>query len=193
MTDRSKAWPERLFNAALILAGVAVLLVALGKLCPGLHLSPRDRDQRGTSWLHVITMAAGVSLYDHHRVAFVNMNHGPMDPILKYAIHRLLPFLTPGMVTRFFVLLLPFGILAAMGYALQGRWPAAIFCTGCLYLFLLGLTPFQFLIGRSDPAAAFFLALMLVAADFAAQTANKRRLVSSGNSLASDCSDPWCF
>ena len=123
--------------------------------------------REGTSWLHVLALQAGVPLYDHTRVAFLNMNHGPLDPILKSWLHALLPFLTPAMVTRFFVLLLPFGLFLALHRALRAHAVAAAACTGALYLFLLGLAPPHLLIGRSDPAALFFLALMLPAGDAA--------------------------
>ncbi len=184
MIRGAKAWSDRLLHSALALAGIAVLIVVFGN-CAQAFVFPLEIEiKEGTSWLHVMALEAGVPLYDHHRVAFVNMNHGPMDPLLKYAAHRLLPFLSPAMVTRFFSLFLPFGILAAMGRAFGGRWLVAILSSGCVYLFILGLTPFQFLIGRSDPAALFILSLMLVAADVAAHAIPRGRSVASARFLA---------
>lgn len=146
---------------AWLLAALAMAFVGLAN-CGLAFVFPLEIEAReGTSWLHVMALEAKVSLYDHSQVAFLNMNHGPLDPILKYAIHALLPFLQPAMVTRVFVLLLPFGLFAAFVVATKRRWLAAFAAAGALYLFLLGLVPFHFLIGRSDPAALFFLALML--------------------------------
>ena len=68
-------------------------------------------------------MRAGVSIYDHGQVAFVNMNHGPLDPLLKYGIATVLPFLTPAMVTRFFVVALPLGLWLALKRATPGNLP----------------------------------------------------------------------
>ncbi len=123
--------------------------------------------REGTSWLHVLAMQAGVSLYDHTRVAFLNTLPGPLDPLLKYGIHSALPFLPAAMVTRFFVLLLPLGLFAAMFRARDRRWREAVIWSGALYLFLLGLQPYHFLIGRPDPPGILFIALMLVAGDIA--------------------------
>src|SRR5215471_1931195 len=39
--------------------------------------------REGTSWLHALAKRAGVDIYDSRRVAFVNMIHGPVDPLLK--------------------------------------------------------------------------------------------------------------
>ncbi|MEN9662994.1 MAG: hypothetical protein RL324_1943 [Verrucomicrobiota bacterium] len=150
-----------------VLASLAVVVVA-GANVSSAFIFPLELEVReGTSWLHVLTIEAGISLYDHTRVAYLNMNHGPMDAILKVWIHGLLPFLTPAMVTRIFVLLLPFGLFLALHRALRSHWMVAVACAGTLYLFLLGLAPPHFLIGRSDPAALFFLALTLVAGDAA--------------------------
>ena len=164
----------RLSNALWLLAALAMALVGFAN-CGLAFVFPLELEAReGTSWLHVMALEAHVPLYDHSRVAFLNMNHGPLDPMLKYAIHALLPFLQPAMVTRVFVLLLPLGVFWALFRALEKRLLAAVVCTGGLYLFLLGLTPFHFLIGRSDPAALFFLALMLAELDASTRKAPAR-------------------
>ena len=50
----------------------------------GGFLYPLEMETReGTVWLHVLAMKTGINLYDHSKVAFVNMNHGPLEPILK--------------------------------------------------------------------------------------------------------------
>ncbi len=150
-----------------LLASLALLVVAAANVSSAFIFPLELEAREGTSWLHVLTLQAGIPLYDHTRVAFLNMNHGPMDSILKSWVYDLLPFLTPAMVTRIFVLLLPFGLFLALHRALRSHWVVAVACAGTLYLFLLGLAPPHFLIGRSDPAALFFLALTLVAGDAA--------------------------
>ena len=150
-----------------VLASLAVVVVAFANVSSAFIFPLELEAREGTSWLHVLTLQAGIPLYDHTRVAYLNMNHGPMDPILKSWIHGLIPFLTPAMVTRVFALLLPFGLFLALHRALRGHGVAAAACAGALYLFLLGLAPPHLLIGRSDPAALFFLALILPAGDAA--------------------------
>ncbi|HWA08783.1 MAG TPA: hypothetical protein VG838_04865 [Opitutaceae bacterium] len=148
----------------IVLAASALALGAANcALAVGFPLELEARE--GTSWLHVLAIQAGVPIYDHARVAFMNMNHGPLDPLLKYILHLALPFLSPAMVTRFFVPLFPLALFMALRRALAGRLIPALVVTGGLYLLLLGLAPFHLLIGRSDPAALTFLALMLVALD----------------------------
>jgi hypothetical protein len=161
---------RRLLTLVWILAAAAVVLMGAANcvLAFGFPLELEARE--GTSWLHVIAMTAHVPIYDHTRVAFMNMNHGPLDPVLKYAVHRVLPFLPAAMVTRLFVLLFPLGLFFALERALEGRRLAALLVAGGLYLFLLGLTPFHVLIGRSDPAALFFFALMLAALDYSSKS-----------------------
>ncbi len=120
--------------------------------------------REGTVWLHVLAERAGVSIYDHARVAFVNQNHGPLDPWLKEAVAAALPFLTPAMVTRCFVVLLPAALWLAFWRGAALRPAAALAWAGGLHLFLLGLQPPHFLLGRSDPTALALLAAMIACA-----------------------------
>lgn len=141
-------------------AAAGLLWVALAN-CGLAFFFPLELELReGTSWLHALTGRAGISIYDHTQVAFLNMNHGPLDPLFKQTIAFLCPFLTPAMVTRFFVPLLPLGLFLAMHGACRNKLAASIWALG-LYLFLLGIQPPNFLIGRSDPAALFLLSLLL--------------------------------
>src|SRR5919197_3120084 len=64
--------------------------------------------RESTVWLYVLALRQGISIYDHSRVAFVNMNHGPFDPLFKLLITLLCPFLEPWHIVRFAVFLLPF-------------------------------------------------------------------------------------
>src|SRR5919108_2201459 len=64
--------------------------------------------RESTVWLHALAINAGVNIYDQSKVIFVNLNHGPFDPLLKLGIAKLFPFFEPWQVTRFAVLLLPY-------------------------------------------------------------------------------------
>ena len=119
--------------------------------------------REGSSWLYVIAQQAGVSLYDHDRVAFLNMNHGPLDPLLKYWLSSLIPILEPQMVTRFFVLVFPC-LLFLLGWRCFSHRAVGVLLAGVTYLLLASLTPFFLLLGRSDPAALAGLCAMLLAA-----------------------------
>ena len=83
---------------------------AVQVFCFPLELEYRE----GSGWLHALAARAGVGIYDHSHVAFLNMNHGPLEPILKQLLTTAFPFLSASMVTRCFVLLLPVGWLAVM-------------------------------------------------------------------------------
>jgi len=146
----------------LVIPAVAlVLFVALAN-CGQAFVFPLELELReGTSWLYVLAARAGVPLYDHQQVVFLNMNHGPLDPLLKHLLAMIFPLLSPAMVTRFFVLLLPFGLWLALTRAGRPGKAAALLWGFGLYLFLLGLQPPNFLVGRSDPTALFLLALLL--------------------------------
>lgn len=146
--------------------GISIVLGLLAVLNCGLAVSyPMEMELReGTSWLHVLAMKAGISLYDHHAVAFINMNHGPLDPILKYWISSLLPWLPSQVVVRFFVPIVPVGVYLALRRARGGGGVGVLLGSASLYLFLLNLQPFHLLVGRSDPAALFFFCLFLVVA-----------------------------
>ncbi len=145
----------------LLVAGAALLTVSLAN-CGQAFFFPLELEfKEGTSWLHVLTMQAGISIYDHQQVAYINMNHGPLNPVLKYLLATALPFLRPAMVTRFFVLLLPVGLFAGMAGACPAKKGSALLWAAGLHLFLLGIQPPHFLVGRSDPTALFLLAVLL--------------------------------
>ncbi len=143
----------------LLLAGAvtALLAMALANCGPAFFFPLELEAREGGSWLYVLASRAGVSIYDHQQVAFLNMNHGPMDPLLKHVLATLCPFLGPPMVTRFFVLLLPFGLVAALVTVCRANRLAGVAWGLGLYLFLLGIQPPSFLVGRSDPTALCLL------------------------------------
>ncbi len=121
--------------------------------------------RESTVWLHVLTLREGINLYDHSKVAYVNMNHGPIDPLLKYGLSTILPGLEPWMVTRAPALLLPGVILLATFLNLRRRSDRPLFdaglCTAALYISLLALGTGFPLVGRSDPTALLLCAVLM--------------------------------
>src|SRR5436190_9061372 len=103
-----KRWQARPgFSCAVVVLSGAVFFFAL-QLAWLAFSDPLEIEVReGSTWLHVLAKRAGVDIYDTTRVAFVNMNHGPLDPILKTWISAAVPSLPGYMVTRAFVLLMP--------------------------------------------------------------------------------------
>ena len=112
--------------------------------------------REGSAWLHVLAKRAGVDIYDTSRVAFVNMNHGPLDPILKTWISAAVPSLPGHMVTRAFVLLMPVFFFAAAFIISRRHLAAALLAAGALYLLFCNVSTVAF-VGRSDPTAVCLL------------------------------------
>jgi hypothetical protein len=141
----------------LLLAGgtfaCSVVLVWLAASNP-LELEVRE----GSVWIHVLASRAGVDLYDPLQVSFVNMNHGPLDPILKTWLSRLVPSMAGHWVTRSFVLATPVFFLGSAYLILRRDLASALLAAGALYLFLAHLS-LLVLVGRSDATAICFLAV----------------------------------
>ena len=108
--------------------------------------------REGSAWLYVLAKRAGVDIYDTTQVAFVNMNHGPLDPIVKTWISRCLPVLPGHMVTRVFVLLTPVFLFAAAYRMTRKHLAAAMLTAGALFLIFLHMS-WVALVGRSDATA----------------------------------------
>jgi hypothetical protein len=103
-------------------------------------------------WLDVLAKRAGIDIYDTSQVAFVNMNHGPLDAIVKTWISRVLPFLPGHMVTRVFVLLTPVFLFAAAYRMSRRHLAAAMLAAGALFLIFLHMA-WVTLVGRPDATA----------------------------------------
>ncbi len=114
--------------------------------------------REGSVWIHVLAKRAGVDIYDTTRVAFVNMNHGPLDPILKGWISRCAPGLPGHMVTRIFVLLTPIFLFASAYTITRRHLAAALLAAGTLFLFFCHVSV-MILVGRSDATAICGLAI----------------------------------
>jgi hypothetical protein len=128
-------------------------LAWLAFTCP-LELEMRE----GSTWIHVLAKRAGIDIYDTARVAFVNMNHGPLDPILKTLISRCMPALPGHMVLRTFVLLTPIFLFATAYRISRGDLAAALLAAGTLFLFFCQMSVLM-LVGRPDATAICLLAV----------------------------------
>jgi hypothetical protein len=118
-------------------------------------------------WLYVLAQAQGVDIYDHASVAFMGMGHGPLDPLLKYWIYRLLPELSPWQNTRLFVLLLPFALIVASAILLRDRrtgpaWAAGVVLGVATYVVLLTARAGVFLLVGGSDATAHVLAIAAI-------------------------------
>ena len=123
---------------------------------------PLEIETRESSvWLHTLALKAGVNIYDHSRVAFINMPHGPFDSLFKLLVTTALPVLEPWQVTRFAVFLLPFVFVAIAWRLLRPsslRSPWHVVYLGGLGFLALLVSAKEFLfVGRSDATAAVFL------------------------------------
>src|ERR1043165_2562865 len=117
--------------------------------------------RESTGWLHTAALRAGVNIYDHSRVAFINMPHGPFDSLFKLLVAIALPFLEPWQGTRFAVFLLPYAFLILAwrllrNSSLESRWHVP-YLAGLGYLSLLVTAKEFFFVGRSDATAALLL------------------------------------
>ena len=124
--------------------------------------------RESTSWLHVLTFKAGINIYDHSQVAYLIINHGPMDSILKYLFSIVFPFLKSFQITRIAVFLLPFMIFVSswgiIGKFAKNRAIDSIAIGILIYIVLLRHSNGTFLlVGRSDATSHLFkFALLLI-------------------------------
>jgi hypothetical protein len=124
-------------------------------------------------WLHVLALKQGINLYDHSQVTFVETHKGPLDPLIKFLIASVFPFLESWQVIRFIALLLPcaFGLVAwklLRSRTIQTSPWRILYLSSIGYLLLL-LNAKEFLyVGRPDATAALlFLGFIFLAIPFA--------------------------
>ena len=154
--------PDSRVIVLLLSAVVFVFCAASG--VARLHRPAGDRAPRGLVWLHVLAMRAGVDIYDPTQVAFVNMNHGPLDPLLKASLSSWVRALPGYMVTRVFVLLSPIVLFASAYFISRKNLAAAMLAAGTLFLFLCHLCTMMY-VGRSDATTICGLAVCGALAD----------------------------
>jgi hypothetical protein len=144
-------------------AVLTVVFTAIGLSASGIaFFYPLEIETReSTVWLHVLALRDGLNIYDHSRLAFINQNHGPFDPLFKLSIATLLPFLEPWQVARFSVGLLPYAFLftawkLTAGLPQRSFWETIYLGTIGYLLLVVSAKEFIF-VGRSDATAALLL------------------------------------
>jgi hypothetical protein len=137
------------FAASLALFCFAVWYVWTAFMVP-IELELRE----GTTWLLALAERAGVDIYDSEKVAFVNMNHGPMDAMIKGWLATLLPMLAGHALLRIFVMLGPFVMLGAAYFARGRSLTEALLAAGALTL-VLSQVAIMMITGRSDSTLLF--------------------------------------
>jgi len=120
--------------------------------------------REGSLWLHVLAKRVGVDIYDPTQVAFVNMNHGPLDPLVKAWLSSWARALPSHMVTRVFVLLSPIFLLVSAYLISRKHLAAALLAAGTLFLVLCHVSGMMY-VGRSDATAICGLAICGALAD----------------------------
>lgn len=150
-------WVARIagFAAACGIFAVSVWYVWTALMMP-MELEIRE----GSVWIMALARRAGVDIYDVSQSAFVNMNHGPLDPVLKGWIGTHLPGLPGSVVIRVFVFLMPFFFLGAAYFVGQRSWTEALLAAGALHVLLADLT-IMLLVGRTDATLLCALAVGL--------------------------------
>src|SRR5205809_5897854 len=93
--------PDRIKTTPLVLLTAIFLIISF--LASGVaFFYPLEIETReSTVWLCVLASQQGINIYDHSRVAFVNMNHGPFDPLFKFEVETVFLFFEYWKVTRF--------------------------------------------------------------------------------------------
>lgn len=154
-----------------LLKPVACFLVAISLILPFFSFFyPLEVEAReATVWLHVLTEKAGINIFDHTKVAYINMNHGPFDYLLKTAVSYITT-MKPWQVTRVMVLLLPYVIFFVTWKInksfLEKPFLATAFFSSFIYFLLVGrFGSLQYFIGRSD-ATAMVISFLLILATF---------------------------
>jgi hypothetical protein len=161
---------ERRFRLATVLRTLTFVLSAglflfsLGLAWAAFRVPLELEIREGTEWIHVLAKNAGVDIYDGKLVAFVNMNHGPMDAMLKTWLSRAIPILPGYMVTRIFVLLMPVCLLGSAYVICRRNLTNALLAAATLHLVLVDLTNMT-LVGRSDATVLCGLAVCAALAD----------------------------
>ena len=117
--------------------------------------------RESTLWMHILTMKAGINIYDSNFVAFANQAHGPFDPIIKFFISLIFPFLEPWQVSRSTNLFLFISIFVINFLKLKNIKSInfIIFFSILIYSMIFLLTKnYQ---GRADVTAMFFLSVLI--------------------------------
>ncbi len=171
-------WP-----IAILLFAFALTAAITGLLYPA-ELEARE----STVWLHALTLKSGINILDHEKLAYANMNHGPLDSWIKCAIATVAPFLPSQTIIRLPVLLLLLTSVCVARIMLRGQvqsaWPAALI-SGSLF-FLLWLSPNGVfgLVGRTDATCLWLMMLGGLFLFYAIENAARRLMWSALSGIA---------
>jgi hypothetical protein len=155
---------RRSFRIVVLLLSAFVFAFAL-RLAWLAFTDPLEIEAReGSVWMHVLAMRVGIDIYATTKVAFVNMNHGPLDPMIKAWLSSWVRALPSYMVTRIFVLLSPILLFISAYFISRKNLAAALLAAGTLFLLFCHMSPMMY-VGRSDATALCGLALCGVLAD----------------------------
>jgi hypothetical protein len=159
-----RAW-IRLNRVTINVFTLIFLLASLAASAVAFFYPLEIETRESTVWLHVLALRQGINLYEHNQVAFINMIHGPFDPLCKLLIATLFPFLDSWQVTRFAVVVLPY-LFLAIAWKLIARSSAesalhALYLGSMGYLFLVVSAKEFIFVGRSDATVAILLLLLV--------------------------------
>jgi hypothetical protein len=170
-------WMNKIQLKGWILPTLTILFLTLSlSISVIVFFYPLEIETRESAvWLHVLAFKSGINIYDPRQVAFIKMHKGPFDPLFKFAIASLFPFLTGWQVTRFAVFLLPYAfLLVAWNLIPQVALKSGlhVLYLGSMGYLLIVLTGKEFILaGREDATAAlFFLLLIYISITFAPKT-----------------------
>ena len=88
------------YNKIILIFLFSILLVLIAPIIQSLFYPIELEVRESTLWMHILTMKAGINIYDSNFVAFANQAHGPFDPMIKLFISWIFPFLEPWQVSR---------------------------------------------------------------------------------------------
>lgn len=155
---------SRTFRVVVALLSAIVFVFSL-RLAWLAFTDPLEIEAReGSNWMHVLAMRVGIDIYATTKVAFVNMNHGPLDPMIKASLSSWVRALPSYMVTRIFVMLSPIVLFASAYFITRKHLAAAMLAAGTLFLFFCHMSGMIY-VGRSDATALCGLAVCGVLAN----------------------------
>ena len=149
------------YNKIILISLLLISLVLIAPIVQSFFYPIELEVRESTLWMHILTMKAGINIYDSNFVAFANQAHGPFDPIIKLFISWALPFLEPWQVSRSTNVLLFISIFVVNFSKLRNikSMNFIIFLSILIYSMLYLLTKnYQ---GRADVTAMFFLSVLL--------------------------------
>ena len=149
------------YNKIILISLFLISLVLIAPIVQSFFYPIELEVRESTLWMHILTMKAGINIYDSNFVAFANQAHGPFDPMIKLFISWIFPFLEPWQVSRSTNILLFISIFIINFFKLKNIRSInfIIFISILVYSMIYLLTKnYQ---GRADVTAMFFLSILL--------------------------------